>query len=117
MAGVAAYVVFWVLLLLRLRWPVPGLRWPILLALLVWVTLAASLMIDWRDRSGRKEGVVTAESVVVRKGNGRSYDPQFEEPLTEGVEFDVLEARGGWLHVELPDGQDGWVPESSASPI
>jgi len=45
----------------------------------------------------------------VRKGNGEGYAPQFEQPLHEGVEFTILEQRGGWMHIELTDGNSGWV--------
>jgi SH3-like domain-containing protein len=47
--------------------------------------------------------------VVVRKGNGEGYDPQFEQPLHDGIEFRVIEQRGGWLRIELADGNQGWV--------
>jgi hypothetical protein len=55
--------------------------------------------------------------VVVRKGNAQSYSPQFEEPVNQGLEFRVLEAHPNWLHIELFNGQSGWIPRSDAEII
>jgi SH3-like domain-containing protein len=68
-----------------------------------------SVSIDLPSGSGSVEGVLVANDVVVRKGNGEGYDPKFRQPLHEGVEFKVIERRGGWLRIELADGNQGWV--------
>ena len=39
------------------------------------------------------------------------------DPLHSGLEFGLLERRGGWLHIALSDGSDGWIPENSAGLI
>jgi hypothetical protein len=116
-AGLIAYLVFWVLLIGRtftIRFAGRSLAG---LCLLAWVALGASVIIDLRAASAPGEGVVTAEEVVVRKGNGEGYDPQFEQPLTDGVEFELLEQRDEWLHIRLPDGQEGWIPLADAELI
>jgi SH3-like domain-containing protein len=53
--------------------------------------------------------VLVRSDVVLRSGNGASFEPAIEEPLSEGVEFAILEARPGWWRVRLPDGTTGWV--------
>ena len=62
-------------------------------------------------------GVLVVEEAVVRKGNGEGFEPQFEQPLHEGVEFRVLDARGDWLQIELPDEKTGWIRADQASLI
>ena len=109
-AGLIAYVVFWVLLIGRTFAIRFARRYLAGLCLLIWITLGASVVIDCQAASAPGEGVVTADEVVVRKGNGQGYDPQFEQPLTDGVEFELLERRDEWLHIRLPDGQEGWIP-------
>jgi len=64
-----------------------------------------------------REGVVVADEVVVRKGNGDGFEPQFEQSIGEGVEFELLERRGDWLRVRLPDGQEGWIRAREAELI
>ena len=60
-------------------------------------------------------GVIVAEEVVVRKGNGESYTPQLPQPLHAGTEFIVLEERGSWLAIQLDNGISGWIRRDSAT--
>jgi len=117
LAGIAVYVLIWVLLIAaviaRGRW----LRWPIIAAVALTLALAASCGIEHYSRSHNLEGVITAEQAVVRKGNGISYEPQFKEPLHSGTEFIVIEVRGTWLHVGLADGKTGWIQSEAAEII
>ncbi len=112
--GLAAYLFFWVLLLARLAAPRFSIRYALIASSAIWMTLAASVAVDLKNASSPKAGVIAGGEVVVRKGNGFGYDPQLEEPLVGGVEFEVLEQREAWLHISLPDGKDGWVPKSRA---
>lgn len=59
-------------------------------------------------------GVIVAEQVVARKGDGDTYEPSFKEPLHAGTEFALLEDRGEWYQVELADGQRCWLPAAAA---
>ncbi|MFO0949300.1 MAG: hypothetical protein U1D30_25880 [Planctomycetota bacterium] len=75
--------------------------------------IAATTM--WLDYDHWTHGVITAEEVTARKGNGESYQPAFKLPLTQGTEFTLVERRGDWLLVHLADGNDGWVKESATT--
>ena len=117
LVGLVAYVLFWVCLigwtwLARVGW-----RYPTLVCLLIWVTMAASVGLDLHHAATHREGVVVTNDVVVRKGNGIGYESAFEETLSEGVEFEVLEQRDDWLHLRLPDGKDGWIRQRDAELI
>ncbi len=77
--------------------------------------VGAGLGLTWWERSTRPAGVIFAEEVVGRTGPGEAgYEPSFTSALSEGVEFRALERRGGWLHVELPDGARTWIPAGAA---
>jgi len=58
-------------------------------------------------------GVVLADEAIARKGDAETFQASFKEPLHAGTEFDVVEDRGDWLHVELADGRRCWLPRTS----
>jgi len=64
-----------------------------------------------------KDGVITTEEVVARKGDGIAYQRSFVEPLHQGTEFTLLEERAGWYYIELSDGRTGWIPASAAEMV
>ena len=84
---------------------------------LVTVCSLTSVVLETRARARRAGGVITAEKVVARQGDGQNYPESFKDPLHAGTEFDLLERRSGWLHVRLSDNNDGWIPENSADLI
>jgi uncharacterized protein YgiM (DUF1202 family) len=65
----------------------------------------------WRNR---REGVVTVKEVIARRGAGEIYESSFQEPLHDGTEFKLLDEREGWYLIQLPGGDTGWIPVSSA---
>ena len=102
---------------LKLRLLRRGVEFGAVLAAIVWIACGASIGFDVWGQETHPAGVVVADEVVVRKGNGEGFEPQLEQPLTEGVEFVVLEARDDWLMIELPDGNTGWIKASQAELI
>lgn len=62
-------------------------------------------------------GVITADEVVAHQADWQNSPPSFKEPLHEGTEFDLIEQRPGWLHIELSDGSEGWIPDNAAGLI
>lgn len=116
-AGLALWVAFWGMLTLRLF--LPRFRWnyaavPVLILCL---TLTVSVAAGLKARANYQSGVILSDNVMVRKGNGEGFEPQFKEKLHEGVEFDVLEKRSDWLLIELPDGKSGWIKSRDAEII
>lgn len=103
------YGMFWLLMIARALSPRFHFRYAAVLSLLAWSALGASVALDWPRTDLPTAGVLVADEVIVRKGDGEGYDRQFKQPLHDGVEFVVLEIRGGWVHMELPDQNRGWV--------
>jgi len=103
------YGMFWLLAAVMTLWPRVKAGYAALACVILWMLLGASVAIDLRSASRPTEGVLVTNDVVVRKGNGEGYDPQFVQPLYEGVEFTLIERRGGWVRIELADGNQGWV--------
>ena len=112
-----AYLFFWLVLLLHLFRPAALWRWSAVVLALFWVACSLSVIVDLAHQRGADEGVVLVDDVVVRKGNGEGFEPQFEQPLHQGVEFEVLDRRADWLQIELPDGKSGWIRAETAGPV
>lgn len=103
----------WGVLAVRFFWPRFGLGWPI--AISVTLVLLVGGSVAYELTAGAKaQGVLVSQEVVARKGDGAAYNPSFEAPLHAGLVFSLLEDRGDWLHVELENGQNCWVPRGSA---
>jgi len=76
-----------------------------------------SVVLEAQRRACTVCGVITAEDVVARQGDGQNYQDSFKDPLHAGTEFDLLERRGGWLHIELADDSGCWIPDAAADLI
>jgi len=83
----------------------------------LWLCFVASVAIESRRAEAVVCGVITAQDVIARQGDGQGYPESFKDPLHSGTEFDLLEHRPGWLHIELPDDSDGWIPDNCAELI
>ncbi|MHC5061052.1 MAG: tetratricopeptide repeat protein [Planctomycetota bacterium] len=81
------------------------------------ICFLASVAVQTRIQAATICGVITADEVVARQGDGQNYAPSFKEPLHTGTEFDLLERRTGWLHIQLADDTDTWIPDQSADLI
>lgn len=112
--ALGGYVLAWGCALAHLVWRRPALRWCLAGAAFVCLVFAVS---TWFTQSQYtiRAGVIVAEEVVVRKGNGESYTPQLPQPLHAGTEFIVLEERGSWLAIQLDNGISGWIRHNSAT--
>lgn len=98
-------------LLLRRRM---NMKWLIALLSAVSFVLFISLAVESVSNATRIEGVITADEVVARKGDGLIYAKSFDQPLHSGTEFLLLEERNDWYHIELTDGRRCWIPKKSA---
>ena len=79
--------------------------------------LLASLSTESLIRSHAEPGVIIADEVISRKGNGIRYAPAFREPLHSGTEFETMERRGDWRQIRLADRRTCWIPVSAAEMV
>jgi len=113
-AFTTVHAALWLLLTWQLFRPVTGGRWLIAIVAIAWVALGASIAADVTGFGHQAEGVLIADEVVMRKGNGEGFEPKFDKPIHSGVEFTIVDRRGDWLEVQLANGEKGWVPASTA---
>jgi tetratricopeptide (TPR) repeat protein len=107
------FTAFWALAALRLFFAERVPRAALAVCGGVALLFLGSLVWDTASNKGG-DGVILAEQVIARKGDGDTYEPSFNEPLHAGTEFELLDDRGDWYQVELADGQRCWIPSASA---
>jgi len=88
-----------------------------IISLVLTIAFASSVAVQSHFEQSRLCGVVTADSVTARQGDGPNYPASFKEPLHAGTEFDVRQRRPGWLYIQLADDSSGWIPDSTAELI
>jgi len=106
----AVFLAFWGFAAVRLFYRHGAINGGLAVTGVLATLLFVSLTIEARNHHTHPTGVVIAQESVARKGDGETYQPSFSEPLHAGTEFTVLEDRGGWLHVSLPDERTCWLP-------
>ncbi|MBN1363069.1 MAG: tetratricopeptide repeat protein [Sedimentisphaerales bacterium] len=84
------------------------------LAVILFVCFLGSVVVEAQRCAHTVHGVITASEIVARQGDGLNYPPSFENPLHAGTEFVLVEQRPGWLHIELSNGSDAWIPDDAA---
>ncbi|MHC4873142.1 MAG: tetratricopeptide repeat protein [Planctomycetota bacterium] len=104
------FLLFWCSLVVR-RFNKKYLPGAVLLITAVfWASLLSSLLVEEYGRENTQYGVIVAEEIIARKGDGENYEPSFKEPVHAGTEFKVIEERAGWILIQLSDNRECWVP-------
>ena len=81
------------------------------------ICFISSVVVETRAQARRICGVITAKQVTAHQADWRDSAPSFKEPLHAGTEFDLIEQRAGWLHIQLSDNSDGWITDDAAELI
>jgi len=115
--AITLYIVFWLLMIARTYLPRYRWRYFLIPCLILWLALGISVGAETLVQSKQIQGVIVVDEVTVRKGNGHGFEPQFKEKLYQGVEFNILENLGNWLHIELANGKTGYIQTDQAELI
>lgn len=113
--GLAAWLAAWAIVSARMLAPSLAPTRARLAPATAWVlgiaggVLLATVAADALAPTLRPQGVTLVDGVDVRKGNGDGFQKAFEQPLSQGVEFRVIDERPGWVQIRLPDGKGGWI--------
>ncbi len=115
--ALAAATLFWIAAA-ALLWKRPlWLKITAASAAVIAVIFAASLATDWWTNRGKAPAVIIATEVRPLKGDSESYAPAFDAPIHSGTEIHIINARGDWLEIQLPNGLTGWIKNSTAKAI
>ena len=126
--GIVAWFVFWGLVYLRTgvasetrRAEREGVtaawRSGIAGSLAITIFAGATVAVDLLLPRWRAVAVVTSNEAALRSGNGDAFEVLTTEPLSEGVEFVILEERPGWWRIRLPDDTQGWISREDARSV
>jgi tetratricopeptide (TPR) repeat protein len=110
-----SYVLFWILAGIKIFSQRPYTNWVLSISLFFTLLFGTSLYVEQYQSTRNLEGVILDPEVIARQGDAESYQPSFEEPLHTGTEFLLLEDRGSWWLIELPDGRSCWIPSRSGA--
>lgn len=75
--------------------------------------LFASVFVDFKHQQ-HTFGVIVSEDAMIYSGPQADALPLIEKPLTEGLEFEVMNQRSDWIRIQLPNGQQGWIKKDDA---
>lgn len=113
--GAVLFVLIWVLagvnLFLRKKFILPII---IIIALISGVLLI-SVTVQYFSEENQWWGVITvSDGVDSKKGPGENYKSSFEQKLSDGIEFKVIQESGDWYKIRLKNNETCWVPKTSA---
>ena len=108
-----SYALFWVLAGIKVFSQRPYTSWVLTISLFFTLLFGSSLYVERHQATTGLEGVILDSEVIARQGDADSYQSSFNDPLHAGTEFMLLEDRGAWWQIELPDGRNCWIPEKS----
>ncbi len=112
-----SFGLLWLFAAARIFIKKPFFKWAISITAALSIMFTASLLIEYITLQKSIPGVIISQEVIARKGNSESYKKSFREPLHAGTEFTILENRGNWFRVELPDARTCWVPASDIEQV
>ncbi len=100
-------LMLFLLAILHLYVKADAVKWALFLVLGFYLISASTAAVRFYTDRIQHEGVVIADEVWVRSGDGVNNIVLFA--LHEGAEFKVDEVKGDWLKVSLADGNRGWT--------
>ena len=106
---------FWGVLLLSIRYRKRTLTLTTIACGLCLLVLTGLLLTNTLFK--HPSGVVIVDAVFAKKGPGYAYANAFNEPLHDGLELTIIETRGDWILIELPDSRQCWIPGSQLQEI
>lgn len=84
-----------------------------MLALVVWVAMLASVVLEDRHT----DDAVVIDSVTMRAADSAGAPAALPEALPRGVEVTILERREQWTRISLASGTSGWVPDGAVERV
>ncbi len=111
------FIFFCIVASVRLFWKKYVFFWLMGISVFISLLFMGSLFVQALSQANNIDGVILANEVIARKGNSETYQPSFETPLHAGTEFELIEKREDWYHINLPDGRKCWLPQQSVGLI
>ena len=114
---VISSLLFWSLQIIRAS----GYRIPVwrlgIVPLFLLMTSLTSAVLASTQTANIEDGVVVANSVTLRAGDGELFDKVLSLETAQGHRVQIMTTRGNWTQVRTRHGQIGWVPASDVESI
>jgi len=114
---ILAFISFWLVLAVSVSVKSVIIRGGVIASLAATIAFGSSFLVSGYQINVVTSGVIIEQQVQVRKGPGISYEPIYEQPLSEGTEFDLVEVHGEWWKVKLLNEDEVWVKAADAELI
>lgn len=101
---------------LGIAFGITWLVWSSSVPAVVFIGALASTMTTYLSDDAT-HGIITAPDTIARTADSRNASSRFVEPLPEGTEVRIEEAREFWTRVRLADGSSAWVRGGSVTPL
>jgi tetratricopeptide (TPR) repeat protein len=108
-----AWACAWALIAWRLISGPQPWKLPMACFILLALTAFASYQLRVSEFLLDNQAVVTQADVSLLEGDGNEFGILLETPFLGGDLVEVLDQRGSWHKVRLPDGQSGWLPSTA----
>ena len=102
------------LLAVAIRWRVSWMRTAAWVPAIGWLAIMGSAAVHWIDNDVA-HAVVTVDSTPARASDSQNAPIRFREPLSGGVEVEIVDTRGTWTRVRLANGLEAWVVASAVT--
>ncbi len=116
LAAAVCFALTMVLMAVAIRFRRPWARFTALAPGALWIALLVLVARDVLAGSSA-DAVVTVPQAVVRAADSAGAASRFADPFPAGAEVRIVEQRGDWARIELANGRDGWVRQSSITPV
>ncbi len=111
--GAICWFMFWTFLLIRQLTPVIAYKSIGLVTAIASSALFSSVYFDFKNQK-HAFGVIVADEAMIHTGHQAGAPMLLKKPLAEGQEFKVVNERTGWIRIQLPKGQTGWIQKENA---
>ena len=116
---VAASGAGYALLLAWLKWRRRGLVVSGLIGVALGLSFGLSVLYELNERATQPAAVIVAGQPYLRyeRDDRDNSNLVLKQPLGPGVELTILQQRGDWVEVRLPNDQTGWLPANAVSRV
>jgi len=114
---IVAFISFWLMMCVLVFRKNIILNTVIIAVLFTNICFGTSFLISFYQIHYIKEGVVITRQTETRKGPSLSYEAFYQQPLTEGVMFKLIDIQNNWWRIELENGDKLWIKNSAAELI
>lgn len=116
--GIISFTILWMIALINLVLRKKFIRTVIVVLAIISSVFILSIVVQYFSEQNQWWGVVVdIDGIEAKKGPGNNYESSFEQKLSNGIEFIILEQKGEWLKIKLKNNEICWLTNSSVKTL